>query len=75
MTNSDGYVTKEELRRTMNNVFSTQGHDITEPEVKENIEKRIRRLLEACDKDHDGRLTKQEVKVACRNNPSLVDFL
>ena len=59
----------------MNNVFSTQGHDITEPEVKENIEKRIRRLLEACDKDHDGRLTKQEVKVACRNDPSLVDFL
>ncbi len=59
----------------MRNVFGTQGHDIHDEEVQQNMKRRIDQLFGVCDKDGDGRLTKKEIKDACKANPAIVDFL
>jgi Ca2+-binding EF-hand superfamily protein len=71
----NGILTRDELTRTLQNVFKTQGHDINDPEVKRNIEHRINKLFKICDANRDGVLTKDEIKNACRRDPTIVDLL
>ena len=56
-------------------MFKTQGHDVNDAEVKHSIADRINKLMTKCDRDGDGQLTKDEIKLACKEDPSIVDLL
>jgi Ca2+-binding EF-hand superfamily protein len=43
--------------------------------VRQSINHRINLLMLKCDKNGDGQLTKEEIKQACRDDPSIVDLL
>ena len=53
----DGFVTVEEMRDSLNNMFKAKGLDISSTEVKKQIEIRIESLLKIADKNGDGKLT------------------
>ncbi|KAL9647955.1 hypothetical protein ABK040_008223 [Willaertia magna] len=71
----DGFITINELRDSLTNIYKTQGIDVSLDKVKEQIEQRVNNLVKAIDSDSDGKLTKQEITDACTKNPNLLKFL
>ncbi|KAL9652228.1 hypothetical protein ABK040_011888 [Willaertia magna] len=70
----DGYVTIDELRDSLKNMYKAKGIDVSSRDIKEQIETRINKLLEAADKNNDGQLTKEEIINATKNNPALLQL-
>jgi calmodulin len=68
----DGFVTADEMRDSLTNMFKAKGLDVKSGEITETINKRIENLLKIADSNGDGQLTKDEIVSACRQDPSLL---
>lgn len=55
--NFDGFLTQDELTNSMTVIMKTYGFDVESEEVKNNIAKRVYKLMQLCDADKDGQLT------------------
>ncbi|KAL9651335.1 hypothetical protein ABK040_001287 [Willaertia magna] len=67
----DGFVTAEEMRDSLRNMFKAKGAKIDQ-EVEITINSRIENLLKIADVNGDGKLTREEVINACKKDPSLL---
>lgn len=63
-----------ELRETLANIVKANGKDINSPKIQEQIDNRIKKLLQACDLNGDGNLTLEEVKKACMKDRSITEL-
>jgi Ca2+-binding EF-hand superfamily protein len=70
----DGYLTLSELKETLTNIVKANGKDVTSPRIQEQIDNRIKKLLQACDMNGDGSLTLEEVKNACMKDKSITEL-
>eukprot|EP01080_Neovahlkampfia_damariscottae_P007001 gene7001-11166_t len=68
----DGYVTEDEMRDSLTNMFKAKNLDIQDPSIKKTINQRIENLLSVADENGDGQLTKEEILKACKKDPSLL---
>lgn len=68
----DGYVTADEMRSSLTNMFKAKGLDVKSTEIIETINKRIENLLKIADANGDGQLTREEILRACKQDPSLL---
>jgi Ca2+-binding EF-hand superfamily protein len=71
----DGFVTVEELKNFRTNVSKAEGKDISSKEVSEEISKWVESMFALIDTNNDGKLTKEEMTIACEKDPSLIDDL
>jgi len=69
---NDGYVTAEEMRDSLTNMFKAKGLNTDSPEIKKVIDQRIKNLLELADENGDNMLTAEEIMKACEKDPSLL---
>lgn len=68
----DGYVTEQELRDSLTNMFKARNLDVTSKEVQKTINQRVQNLLALADENGDGKLTREEIQKACKKDPSLL---
>ncbi|RKP18012.1 EF-hand [Rozella allomycis CSF55] len=67
----DGFLTKKELQRIMNSMYSTFYNEDQSQRIKEIVE----RIFEDIDVNGDNQLTLQEYKLSALKEPLVVDFL
>lgn len=68
----NGSLTAEELEKGMKDTFRLLGHDVDSDKFSNIINQRVKKLMEAADKDKDGSLTLQEIKEAVKKQPKLL---
>jgi neuronal calcium sensor 1 len=69
---NDGYVTAEEMKESLTNMFKARNLDVSSKEVTNTINQRIENLLVLADENGDGKLTREEIQKACKKDPSLL---
>jgi len=69
---NDGYVTADEMKESLTNMFKARNLDVTSKEVKNTIEQRIQNLLILADENGDGKLTREEIQKAYKEDPSIL---
>ncbi|KAF0983193.1 hypothetical protein FDP41_010258 [Naegleria fowleri] len=68
----DGFVTVDEMRECLHNMFKAKGMQVSTSVVQSQIDNRINNLLNIADKNRDGKLTKEEIFLACEKDPQIV---
>jgi len=66
------YVTAEEMRDSLRNMFKAKGMNVESAEIENTINVRIENLLKIADANGDGKLTREEIVRACQKDPSLL---
>ncbi|KAF0975395.1 hypothetical protein FDP41_005389 [Naegleria fowleri] len=69
---NDGFVTAEEMRDSLRNMFKAKGMNVNSPDIERTINTRIENLLKIADSNGDGKLTREEIVQACQKDPSLL---
>lgn len=72
--NSDGKISRSELRDCMINVFHAKGNDVSLPQVLNELDKRCDMIFKIADSNSDQMLTLEEVLMACKGYPDLLGF-
>ncbi|KAJ1907000.1 Calcium-binding protein NCS-1 [Tieghemiomyces parasiticus] len=74
-TDQDGYITYEEMLRIVEAIYKMVGTMVTLPEDEDTPEKRVKKLFNLMDKDHDGKVSLDEFKEGSAQDPSIVEAL
>lgn len=56
----------------MRDTFRLLGHDVDSEKFSQVITQRVKKLMEAADKDGDGSLSLSEIKAAVKKQPKLL---
>ena len=72
--NGDGFIQKEELFDTMKNIYAFNGQDVNDPAIRKDIQEKVRKVMSAVDENKDGKISKREIAVAYRRDPSVFDL-
>jgi Ca2+-binding EF-hand superfamily protein len=68
----DGYITREEMKECLTNMFKARNLDVTNTNTIRTIESRVDTLIKLADKDGDDKLTQAEIIESCKKDPTLL---
>ena len=70
----DGFITKDELLDTIKNILKCTGEDINDPYVLEHIKKRVDKVMHIIDRNHDGKISEEEMLKAYKEDNALFEL-
>ncbi|XP_046362231.1 neuronal calcium sensor 1-like [Haliotis cracherodii] len=72
---NDGYITKAEMVDIVDAIYCMVGNLLDLPKDEDTPEKRVNKIFDQMDLNHDGMLTKEEFREGSRNDPWIVQAL
>ncbi|XP_064616006.1 neuronal calcium sensor 1-like [Liolophura sinensis] len=71
----DGYITREELLDIVDAIYKMVGNMVKLPEEENTPEKRVNKIFEVMDQNHDNRLTYDEFLEGSKKDPTIIQAL
>lgn len=71
----DGFVTVDEMRECLHNMFKAKGMQVSTSVVQSQIDNRINNLLNIADKNRDGKLTVSTLMISIAFNNEIILFI
>ncbi|GIY05363.1 neuronal calcium sensor 1 [Caerostris darwini] len=72
---NDGYITREEMYSIVDAIYQMLGNQAKVEESEDDPKKRVDRIFEQLDKNHDNQLSLEEFKEGSKHDPKIVQAL
>ncbi|KAL4218793.1 Neuronal calcium sensor 1 [Mactra antiquata] len=72
---SDGYITKDELRDIVDSIYKMVGNAVKLPEDENTPDKRVNRIFDVMDKNNDDKLSFDEFIEGSKKDPTIIQAL
>ncbi|ESP01703.1 hypothetical protein LOTGIDRAFT_172458 [Lottia gigantea] len=73
--NNDGYITKTEMIAIVDAIYCMVGNLLDLPQDEDTPEKRVNKIFDQLDVNHDGRLSREEFREGSKCDPWIVQAL
>ncbi|XP_052787825.1 neuronal calcium sensor 1-like isoform X1 [Mya arenaria] len=72
---SDGFITRDELRDIVDSIYKMVGNTVKLPEEENTPDKRVNKIFDVMDKNHDDKLSFEEFLDGSKKDPTIIQAL